>query len=77
MAENSDRECPLSELPASQCACPKHRGGNLPDVDVMGPPFSAMHPGRCERCDRAITVGQTIIRVSGEQGYVHAARCPR
>jgi hypothetical protein len=73
----SDPECPLSELPASQCACPKHRGGFLPnEVEVSGYVFEALYAGVCERCERSIKPGDRISRTIQEPGYVHE-RCPR
>jgi hypothetical protein len=73
----SDVECPLSELPASQCACPKHRGGDLPnEVETTGYPFEALYGGVCERCERRIKPGDQICRVVDGSGYTHE-RCPR
>lgn len=74
----TDAECPLTELPASQCACPKHRGGTAPGdelFETVGQPFEAMYQGRCERCSRSIDVGDSIARVAEGSGYVHASRC--
>lgn len=72
----SDEECPLSELPASQCACRKHRGGDdLHEVETTGRSFDALYAGCCERCERAIVPDQSIVRVTAG-GYAHE-RCPR
>lgn len=74
----SDDECPLTELPASQCACTKHRGGHAPgdeEIETVGQAFDAMYEGRCERCSRSIHVGDSIARVADGGGYVHAVRC--
>lgn len=76
----SEAECPLSELPPSQCACPKHRGGTLPGeepIETVGQPFEALYGGFCARgCDRGIGRGDLIARVADGYGYVHAGRCP-
>jgi hypothetical protein len=73
---SAEAECPLSELPPSMCACPKHRGGELPtEVDTVGPSFEAAYGGVCERCERHINPGQDIARVADGSGYV--PRCPR
>lgn len=71
-------ECPLTELPPEQCACPRHRGGHAPGeeaIETVGQAFDAMYQGRCERCERPIEVGQSIARVADGSGYVHAGRC--
>ena len=76
----NDPECPLTELPASQCACPKHRGGEMPgreEIETVGQPFEARFPGVCERSGDRIHEGQEIARVADGSGYVHAQRCPR
>ena len=76
----SDVECPLSELPASQCACPKHRGGSVSGADEFeteGPTFEALYSGRSECCERGIRDGDLIVRLADASGYVHAGRCPR
>lgn len=76
----TEAECPLTELPPSQCACPTHRGGAAPgeeEVETVGPAFEAAYDGRCERSDDPIRVGQMIARVADGSGYVHAERCPR
>lgn len=71
-------ECPLSELPASQCACHRHRGGALPaEVETVGQPLQAAYPGVCERCEGRIIPGQDIARVADGAGYVHARECPQ
>ena len=31
----TEEECPLTELPVSQCACPKHRGGRTPEEEAI------------------------------------------
>lgn len=76
-----DPECRLSELPASQCACPRHRGGHAPGdepVETVGQPFAAMFPGPCARGCAGIQAGDQIARVAESgQGYVHAGRCSR
>jgi hypothetical protein len=74
-----DPECPLSELPASQCACHRHRGGTPPaaEVETVGQPFQAAYTGVCERCDGRIIPGHDIARVADGGGYVHARECPR
>lgn len=85
MSTPQDSECPLTELPASQCACPKHRGGGLPaeEIETVGQPFEAMFDGWCRRCERTIHPGDQIARTAeGSPGgrdatYVHARRCPR
>lgn len=72
-------ECPLTELPPDQCACPRHRGGTAPGdepIETVGQPFPAAYAGRCVRCDRSIEVGQDIARVADGAGYVHAVGCP-
>jgi hypothetical protein len=72
-------ECPLTELPPDQCACPKHRGGTAPGdepIETVGQTFEAAYAGGCERgCDRGIRPGDTIARVADGPGYVHAVRC--
>lgn len=73
-------ECPLTEIPPEQCACPKHRGGAAPGdepIETVGQAFEAAYGGRCERSDDAIHPGQMIARVADGSGYVHAVRCPR
>ncbi len=73
-------ECPLTELPPEQCACPKHRGGTAPgeeEVETAGQPFEAAYDGRCARCEGRIRTGQMIARDADGLGYVHAGRCPR
>ncbi len=70
-------ECPLTELPPEQCACPSHRGGTAPGeepVETVGQPFEAQFPGVCARGDR-IEPGQRIVRVADDEGYAHADRC--
>lgn len=70
-------ECPLSELPPDQCACPRHRGGHAPGdeaIETVGQAFDAMFPGGCARGDR-IEPGDLIARVADGEGYVHAGRC--
>lgn len=79
MSGTADDECPLSELPASQCACPRHRGGTAPGdepIETEGRPFLARYPGRCARCDHGIHEGDAIDPVVDGGGYVHV-RCPR
>lgn len=75
----ADVECPLTELPASQCACRNHRGGQVvePDrMEVSGPVFQAQFPGRCPACDKPIREGDDIQRVYAEPGqYVHVPGC--
>lgn len=79
----SDPECALSELPASQCACPKHRGGATPGgepIETVGQTFEAWYPGVCVRCEGRIRPGQTIARAATDvdpADYVHAVECPR
>lgn len=76
----TDPECPLSELPASQCACPNHRGGTTPaeEVRTVGQSFEAAYRGVCARCDGPIRPGQTILRTpEAVPDYVHAGRCPQ
>jgi hypothetical protein len=70
----TDPECPLTELPAAWCACPKHFGGHLPadTAPTVGYTFPATFPGRCALCDQPITPGQTIIRTAEPGEYVHA-----
>lgn len=70
-------ECPLTELPPAQCACPNHRGGDLPDVQTVGQPFEATYEGYCCRCERRIRPGDQIARTFDGPHYVHAGRCPR
>ena len=72
-------ECPLTELPPEQCACPKHRGGHAvgeEPIETVGQPFEAAYHGRCQRCDGPIKPGQTIARTADGPDYVHAGRCP-
>lgn len=76
----ADVECPLTELPASQCACRNHRGGEVAGVaefDTTGPAIEARYPGRAECCERGIREGDQIVRLTDESGYVHHGRCPR
>lgn len=76
-------ECPLSELPPDQCACPNHRGGTVSGIGVgeplavVGPTFVAVFPGRCVGCDHAIEPNESIRRVAESHGggYAHAPRC--
>jgi hypothetical protein len=79
MSATDDDECPLSELPASMCGLPCHRGGELVDPpETVGQPFSAMFPGVCPSCERPIEVGHRIARLADpDGGYVHVPRCPR
>jgi hypothetical protein len=73
----AEPECALTELPASMCACPAHRGGYFArQVDTVWPPFEAFYEGRCERCEQPIQPGQHIHRTADDAGYVHE-RCPR
>lgn len=75
----TESECPLTELPASQCACPKHRGGTVigsDDIQTVGYPLEALYAGDCEKCERYIQPGDQILRVADDGGYVHE-RCPR
>jgi hypothetical protein len=74
-------ECPLSELPADQCACPKHRGGQAPGdepIETVGQPFTATYPGPCaRRCDAGIDIGDSIARCwDRADGYAHWGSCP-
>lgn len=74
-------ECPLTELPAEQCACRNHRGGVAPGeepIETIGQPFAASYDGECGRgCHRGIKAGDEIARAADrELGYVHAGRCP-
>lgn len=73
----SEAECPLTELPAAQCACRNHRGGPAfwDRTETVGQPFEAAFPGVCEQCGGRIAVGQDIARVADGSGYVHAPRC--
>ena len=76
----TDPECPLTELPASQCACPNHRGGQTPGeepIATVGQPFEARYPGRSECCEQGIREGDLIARTWDGPDYVHAGRCPR
>jgi hypothetical protein len=63
------------------CACPQHRGEPapvLPEVETVGQPFEARHPGRCARCEGQIVEGDRIARAADpDAGYVHveAGRC--
>lgn len=75
----TETECPLSELPPAQCACPKHRGGTAPGeeaIETAGQMFDAIFGGRCEGDCSGIRVGDPIIRAA-DGGYVHAGQCPR
>lgn len=76
-APEGDVECPLSELPASQCGCHRHRGGTVFNdrTETVGQPFEAAFPGVCEQCGGRIAVGQDIARVADGSGYVHSQRC--
>lgn len=70
-------ECPLTELPPDQCACPKHRGGPTIEAVTIGAAFEAAYAGHCIRCDRQIRPRDTIARLADNDGYVHSGRCPR
>jgi hypothetical protein len=73
----SETECPLTELPPSQCACPKHRGGHAPGdepTEIEGRPFEAQYSGTCADCGDPIERGDRIGFTG--RGYVHAPRCP-
>lgn len=77
----SAAECPLTELPADQCACPRHRGGQAPGEELIatcGQPFQAAYPGACARgCGRGIREGDDIARCWDDaDGYAHVGRCP-
>lgn len=68
-------ECPFTELPPEQCACPKHRGGMAPDEFVIvGQMWDAIFPGLCSRGDH-IDVRDRIGRTDDGE-YVHE-RCVR
>jgi hypothetical protein len=83
----SDEECPLSDLPASQCACPKHRGGTAPGeepIETSGQPFQANYRSACaRRCENGINPGDMIMHVATQpgdlfaRGYVHYWMCVR
>lgn len=71
----SDR-CDLTDLLITSCACPQHRGGEVIEpAATAGQPFEAAYEGRCPNCDRPIHVGQAIVRLADDPGYVHAGRC--
>lgn len=75
----NDIECPLSELPPSQCACPNHRGGTAPgeeEVETTGQPFDAQYVAICARSHDLIALGDSIARVAEGTGYAHVPRCP-
>lgn len=68
-------ECPLTELPPAQCACPKHRGGAAPnEFVIVGQLWDAMFPGPCAHGDR-IAIGDRIGRTDDGE-YAHE-RCAR
>jgi hypothetical protein len=61
--------CDLSDLPADQCGCRKHRPGlSIVDVEPAGTAhtygygnaFTAQYPGRCPECDERYEVGELI-----------------
>lgn len=63
--------CALSDLPADQCGCVKHRpdGGAIAIEPVQsnrtaghayGPEIQARHPGRCPECAERYEVGEPI-----------------
>lgn len=74
-----DFDCPLSELPASQCACPRHRGGDAPgeeSIETVGQPYTAHYCSPCAHgCEYGVLVGDTIARTA-DLGWVHFGRCP-
>lgn len=74
-------ECYLTELPADQCACPKHRGGAVVEperVETTGPTWEARFAGRCAGCDQPIAPGDSICRTAADTSqYVHAVECSR
>jgi hypothetical protein len=73
-------ECALTELPADQCACPRHRGGTVVEPDQLeaaGPTFEARFAGRCAGCGEPIAPGDSIVRTAPDGGYVHAVECAR
>jgi hypothetical protein len=71
--------CELTELLAAECACSRHRGGQVVDlehVDTVGQAFLAGYGGRCARGD-GIRPGDTIARCAEvDLGYVHVGGCP-
>lgn len=78
MGPERDERCDLTELLASQCGCPKHRGGEVIErPETVGQAFEAMYDGFCSACEHRIEVGQMIGRLAEGDGYIHAGRCPR
>lgn len=76
-----DPECSLTDLPASMCACPLHRGGDLPgheQVLRLSVPFPAMFPGVCVDCGDRFYPGEFIAHAGPDfGGYAHAPTCER
>jgi hypothetical protein len=75
-------ECGLTELPAEQCGCPRHRGGMTPteQADVLRAEwaarvFLARMQGHCEACDEPIRPGQQISPFHGRRGVYRHADC--
>lgn len=70
--------CGVTDLLISQCACPKHRGGDVDDrPETVGQAFEAAYAGTCVLCDGRIRVGDVIVRLAEEpKSYVHSGRCP-
>ncbi len=74
-------ECPLTELPAEQCACRNHRGGVAPGEEpivTVGQPIEAGYASRCARGCDGIEPGDQIARCwDPADGYAHCGACPR
>lgn len=78
MTTQKPERCELSDLPADQCGCRKHRPGvSIIDVEERSYPgatyifdllVEAQYEGRCHECHTRIMLGEHIVpqRYRGE-----------
>ena len=78
---SAEEQCAVTELPASMCACRKHRGGQTPEeqarVDAKpSRQFPAQYPGECVECGSSFREGE-LIRFSarGQTGDLLGPCC--
>lgn len=68
--------CPHGYPKPTMCLSCMESGPVAPPArwQLVGRPFNAAHPGRCERCDDVIVAGERIIREDLDDDrarYVH------